>query len=145
MFELEEGLKGEEGACWREAREWSESDVRDVLKVAGLEGKGGEGAEFGVLREDEVEVQVKWRRERDWRAGSMPLGTVVGEVAAGQSPKSVSESLLEIRKVKQAWEEKRNRVVRASIYPCWKSFVDQIEEIEGAEEALKDESCEPCE
>ncbi|KAG4425210.1 hypothetical protein IFR04_001577 [Cadophora malorum] len=66
--------KGEEWEieAWRLAREWSEDAVRDMVRRAGL-AVGGKD-EFVVMDEEELGLQIRWRREGDWRAGSTPLG-----------------------------------------------------------------------
>ncbi|KAL5321883.1 hypothetical protein ACEPPN_009846 [Leptodophora sp. 'Broadleaf-Isolate-01'] len=66
--------------AWKMAREWDEDSVREMVRSAGLElgGSGGEeeGKEGGsvVMDEEELELQIKWKKEGDWRAGSTPLG-----------------------------------------------------------------------
>ena len=45
-----------------------------MLRVTGL-GKG----EYEVVGRSEMEAQIKWRRQGDWRAGSVPVGWGKGE------------------------------------------------------------------
>ncbi|KAK0108316.1 hypothetical protein ONS95_003132 [Cadophora gregata] len=77
--------KGEEwgSEAWRLAREWDEDAVRDIVRNAGLgvdasiigRDRGGEeDDDFVVMGEEELELQIRWRKEDDWRAGSTPLG-----------------------------------------------------------------------
>jgi hypothetical protein len=124
---------------WVLARERRREDVEAILRVAGLERKG-----FVVMTREEVNVQIKWRRDGDWRAGSTPLGRVGRPEGreVGEAVRSASESLLNVRNWRQEWAEKRKMAVRGSGHPCWKSFEDQIEEIRGIEESLKREHCE---
>lgn len=61
------------------AKEMDSGVVREVLRVTDLFRKGGKGMDEGegyevVDDDDEVELQIKWRRAGDWRAGSLPLG-----------------------------------------------------------------------
>tara|TARA_R110002060_G_scaffold51441_2_gene62419 strand:- start:790 stop:1089 length:300 start_codon:yes stop_codon:yes gene_type:complete len=57
--------KGEEweSEAWKLAREWSEDAVRDMVRRAGL-AVGGKD-EFVVMDEEELELQIRWRREGD--------------------------------------------------------------------------------
>jgi hypothetical protein len=63
---------------WEEAVEFEEARVLDVLRCVGLEKCG-----FEVAGYQEVRARVKWGRERDWRAGSEPLGRLILEGAVG--------------------------------------------------------------
>ncbi|PVH85317.1 hypothetical protein DL98DRAFT_511781 [Cadophora sp. DSE1049] len=71
--------KGEEweSEAWKLAREWNEDAVRDMVRSAGLgvrdEVAGWEDG-FVVMGEEELELQIRWRKKGDWRAGSTPLG-----------------------------------------------------------------------
>ncbi|KAG4428665.1 hypothetical protein IFR05_015853 [Cadophora sp. M221] len=72
--------------AWKMAREWNGDGVSVVVGSAGLvmggarAGAGGEevGGEeeggFVVMDEEELELQIRWKKEGDWRAGSIPLG-----------------------------------------------------------------------
>ncbi|KAH7419943.1 hypothetical protein BKA64DRAFT_699946 [Cadophora sp. MPI-SDFR-AT-0126] len=69
--------KGEEweSEAWKLAREWNGDAVRDMVSSAGLGiGDGGQEDEFMVMGEEELDLQIRWRKEGDWRAGSIPLG-----------------------------------------------------------------------
>ncbi|KAH7350833.1 hypothetical protein BKA65DRAFT_593712 [Rhexocercosporidium sp. MPI-PUGE-AT-0058] len=65
--------------AWKVAREWDGHGVRELVEsmgMLGMSGTGDVGGENGfmVIEEEELEVQIKWRKEGDWRAGSTPLG-----------------------------------------------------------------------
>ncbi|PBP19029.1 hypothetical protein BUE80_DR010087 [Diplocarpon rosae] len=70
LQEVYDGSEKWESEAWKVARNWNATGVREMLKSAGLD---IQGRRFVVMREDELVLQIKWRREGDWRAGSTPL------------------------------------------------------------------------
>jgi hypothetical protein len=54
---------------WTMTQGWSMDMVGNVLRITELDRKG-----YSVMEDNEVRLQIKWRMERDWRAGSTPLG-----------------------------------------------------------------------
>jgi hypothetical protein len=52
---------------WRKAREMEESVVGEMLRVSGLDFMG-----YVLTTEKEMQLQIRWRKEGDWRAGSVP-------------------------------------------------------------------------
>ena len=138
LQEVYESDEREERYAWVLAKERRSEDVCNILSVTGLAVLG-----YEVVDEREIQLQLRWRRERDWRAGSVPLETMAGTADDADGALRVpSVSLLDLRGGTQEWEEKRNRFVREVAHPCWKSFEDQIEEVKRVEEALKEEGCE---
>jgi hypothetical protein len=53
---------------WAETQDWCMGMVREVLRITELDQKG-----HIVMGDAEVGLQIKWRREGNWRAGSTPL------------------------------------------------------------------------
>ncbi|KAK6584125.1 hypothetical protein PZA11_003855 [Diplocarpon coronariae] len=70
LEEIYDGSEKWESEAWKSARSCDETVVRDVLKVTGLD---VQESEFAVMEEDELLLQIKWRKEGDWRAGSTPI------------------------------------------------------------------------
>jgi hypothetical protein len=69
---LEEDFKGAEHGefgTWKKAREMDESVVGEMLRVAGLDSQG-----YVLAAQEEMNLQIRWRKEGDWRAGSVPEG-----------------------------------------------------------------------
>lgn len=64
MFNHGETWKSTE---WKMACQWDSNLVGEMLKILGL------SHEYGVVSNEEMVVQIKWRKEGDWRAGSEPL------------------------------------------------------------------------
>jgi len=54
---------------WAKAKDWDEEAVREIMRIEGLNEKG-----YVVAGMEEMNYQIRWRREEDWRAGSEPLG-----------------------------------------------------------------------
>ena len=104
---------------WAEARDWKTERVDATLRVVGLAGKG-----YSVLEGEELELQIKWRREGDWRAGSTPI-------------------LFEDVQSKRRWHvwifTDGLGGPETKMETCEKSFQEQFEEIRAGEEALKEE------
>lgn len=53
---------------WAETQDWAMDMVREVLRITKLGQKG-----YIVMEDAEVGLQIKWRREGNWKAGSTPL------------------------------------------------------------------------
>jgi hypothetical protein len=54
---------------WRKAREMEESVVWGDAEGSGLDFIG-----YVLTTEEEMQLQIRWRKEGDWRAGSVPEG-----------------------------------------------------------------------
>jgi hypothetical protein len=54
---------------WSATQDWAMDIVGEVLRVSQLYEKG-----FTVADDAEVRLQIKWRKEGNWKAGSTPLG-----------------------------------------------------------------------
>lgn len=61
-FETAEENRSE---LWNLARGWDKDIVRTILGIVGLSSKG-----YGMVDEHEMNLQINWRKEGDWRAGS---------------------------------------------------------------------------
>lgn len=69
-FELKIGVAERYGTeIWKRTVELEDQVVWGVLYITGLVEKG-----CGVMSKDEARLQIKWRKQGDWRAGSEPLG-----------------------------------------------------------------------
>lgn len=80
----------------------------EILRVTGLAGRG-----YEVSSEEEVRVQVKWRRVGDWRAGSVPdcrIGRLRDREKAVRAEKGRSgeEFEAQLEEVERAIEEGKN-------------------------------------
>ncbi|KAI6709603.1 hypothetical protein JHW43_007873 [Diplocarpon mali] len=62
LEEIYDGSEKWESEAWKSARSCDETVVRDVLKVTGLD---VQESEFAVMEEDELLLQIKWRKEGD--------------------------------------------------------------------------------
>jgi hypothetical protein len=58
-----------ESRTWLKAREMDEAVVSEMLRVAGLDEMG-----YVLATEEEMKLQIRWRRDGDWKAGSVPEG-----------------------------------------------------------------------
>ncbi|KAE9378122.1 hypothetical protein N431DRAFT_461665 [Stipitochalara longipes BDJ] len=58
--------------AWWRARDMDSGVIGELLRAAGLDGRG-----YVVASKEEMKVQVRWRREGNWRAGSVPEGLIV--------------------------------------------------------------------
>jgi hypothetical protein len=54
---------------WKSTQDWSMNVIGEVLRVTELHKKG-----YMVMDDAEVRLQIKWRKEGNWKAGSTPLG-----------------------------------------------------------------------
>jgi hypothetical protein len=54
---------------WIATQGWSTDVVGEVLRITELNRLG-----YGVMDDAEVRLQIKWRKEGSWKAGSTPLG-----------------------------------------------------------------------
>ena len=52
---------------WDLARTWDSQEVQTLIRLLGFDG-------YEVMDDKEVMLQINWRREEDWRAGSILLG-----------------------------------------------------------------------
>ncbi|KAG9239640.1 hypothetical protein BJ875DRAFT_436398 [Amylocarpus encephaloides] len=68
-----ETAEKEKATGWEMAREWDDGVVGEILQATKLAGEG-----YRVVEREEMEMQIKWRREGDWRAGSEPLSRPLG-------------------------------------------------------------------
>jgi hypothetical protein len=69
---LENDFKGAEfrgDQTWWKARDMDSEVVGEMIRAAGLDGRG-----YVLAAKEEVELQIRWRRDRNWRAGSVPEG-----------------------------------------------------------------------
>ncbi|KAH8685884.1 hypothetical protein BGZ60DRAFT_523157 [Tricladium varicosporioides] len=57
------------GELWTLAKDCSEGVVKEVLAATEFQDMG-----YELLTADEMLLQIQWRKARDWRAGSTPLG-----------------------------------------------------------------------
>lgn len=60
---------------------WSMDMAMQVLKLTQLDRKG-----FSVVEDDEMRLQIKWRREGSWKAGSIPLGKTASDGVLRAAP-----------------------------------------------------------
>ncbi|KAH8786106.1 hypothetical protein BGZ57DRAFT_950826 [Hyaloscypha finlandica] len=68
---LEIDFKGAEfrgDQTWWKARDMDSEVVGEMIKAAELDGR------YVLAAKEEVKLQIRWRRDRDWRAGSVPEG-----------------------------------------------------------------------
>ena len=95
-------------APWLKARNFSAEAVGDILRVTGLAGRG-----YEISSEEEVSVQVDWRRVGDWRAGSVP-DCMMGElrnregVVGAEKGRRGEEFEAQLEEIKRSLEEGRN-------------------------------------
>ena len=76
---LEENFKGAEfrgDQKWYRAKDVDAELVGEMVRAAGLDKKG-----YRLAEAEEMELQIRWRRNGDWRAGSIP--DCVGVVQPG--------------------------------------------------------------
>ena len=72
---------------WETARKWNSQEVQEIIRLLKLDG-------YEVTDDREMTLQISWRRDEDWRAGSIPLGGPLKSyslVADEGSPKSISQ------------------------------------------------------
>ena len=53
---------------WSATQYWSAETVGEVLHLTELD-RGG----YGVMEDAEARLQIRWRREGNWKAGSTPF------------------------------------------------------------------------
>ncbi|TAQ86686.1 hypothetical protein B7494_g5002 [Chlorociboria aeruginascens] len=61
-----EDAESKGNGAWLDATEWDEASICDILEIAGLEGG------YQVLSTQEIKLQLEWKRNGDWREGSIP-------------------------------------------------------------------------
>ena len=67
---LEIDFKGAEfrgDQTWWKARDMDSEVVGEMIRAAEFDGRG-----YVLAAKEEVKLQIRWRRDRDWRAGSVP-------------------------------------------------------------------------
>lgn len=67
---LEENFKGAEfrgDQVWYSAKHVDAELVGEMVRAAGLDKKG-----YTLAEAEEMKLQIRWRRNGDWRAGSIP-------------------------------------------------------------------------
>jgi hypothetical protein len=78
---LEENFKGAEfrgDQIWYRAKHADSELVGEMLRAAGLDKKG-----YRLAEGEEMELQIRWRRDGDWRAGSIPDGEDIVQPGVG--------------------------------------------------------------
>lgn len=55
---------------WATTQDWNMDKVREALRLTELNRKG-----VSVMEDAEVRLQIQWRKEGNWKAGSIPLKT----------------------------------------------------------------------
>lgn len=68
-----EGAEHWSNELWNAAQDLGMDMVGEVLRVTKLHKKG-----YMVMDDVEVRLQIKWRKEGNWKAGSTPLGKPSG-------------------------------------------------------------------
>jgi hypothetical protein len=53
---------------WWKARDMDSEVIGEMIRAAELDGG------YVLAAKEEVKLQIRWRRDRDWRAGSVPEG-----------------------------------------------------------------------
>jgi hypothetical protein len=135
---------------WITARHKDKSMVEEILRVTGSKEKG-----YEVMDKEEMRLQMKWKRENDWRYGSTPdrperpeqgtqkkiseiplnaLSEPSGEQNA-EPPVPVARKIA--RNIFQALHAKEQRTVdntphEPKVHPCWKTFAEQLKEFNDA-------------
>ncbi len=66
-----ERVEREESACWKVVRGWDVDVAREMIGKLVEEGVLG-GERYKVMGDQELKVQMQWRRGRNWKAGSEP-------------------------------------------------------------------------
>jgi hypothetical protein len=78
---LEENFKGAElrgDQIWYSAKHVDAELVGEMVRAAGLDKKG-----YRLAEAEEMELQIRWRRNGDWRAGSIPDGDGIVQSGVG--------------------------------------------------------------
>jgi hypothetical protein len=119
-----------ESKPWMVALAWSRELVGAILSVTKSNLKG-----HSVIEDDEMGLQIRWRKENDWRAGSTPLG----RPQRVNIDREGSVLPLERRSNRQmSWEpiapEVQRGLMARSLHD---SFADQLEEVRLVEESVK--------
>ncbi|KAJ5041096.1 uncharacterized protein L3040_005650 [Drepanopeziza brunnea f. sp. 'multigermtubi'] len=70
LEQVYDGSENLQSEGWKSARSWDEAVVKELLILSGLNLNGNE---YQVMGEKELALQIKWKSEGDWRAGSTPL------------------------------------------------------------------------
>ncbi|KAI9048603.1 hypothetical protein LZ554_007435 [Drepanopeziza brunnea f. sp. 'monogermtubi'] len=70
LEQVYDGSENLQSEGWKSARSWDEAVVKELLMLSGLDKNGNE---YQVMGEEELALQIKWKSEGDWRAGSTPL------------------------------------------------------------------------
>ena len=119
-----------ESKPWMVAQAWSRESVGAILSVTRSDLKG-----HSVIEDDEMGLQIRWRKENDWRAGSTPLG----RPQRVNIDREGSVSPVERHSNREmSWEPIAPEVQRGSMARSpHDSFAEQLEEVRQVEESVK--------
>jgi hypothetical protein len=132
-----------ESQTWLKARETDEAVVREMLRIAGFGEMG-----YVLADEEEMELQIRWRRDGDWKAGSVPEGrTMVGSVQKSMGGKRFDgmthRSLAELPESPVLSRQRRLTVgaenpqrLASRNTPNMQTFAEQLEELKHVQNAL---------
>jgi len=121
--------------------------IEEILRVTGLKERG-----YKVTEKEEMKLQMKWKKENDWRYGStpdqpeqgiqkkiseMPLNALSEPSCEQNADPPVPIARRIARSLFQVLHAKEQRTVNntphhAKIHLCWKTFAEQLRELDHA-------------
>jgi hypothetical protein len=141
---LEDGFKAAEfweSQTWLKAREIDEMVVKEMLRVTGLDERG-----YVLAAEEETRLQIRWRKEGDWKAGSVPERTptmmrgVKLSIGGPVFHRMVRKRLAELpevfgsKKETHSWYQAPTMALESECR--FESFAKQLEEVRHAQDFL---------